>query len=84
MVFEGEVSQALPNWRHGEQGGVYKIQKRGYPSYTRVICIHICNLTIFIVIKSLSSDKDQPSLWASWIRIFYSHGLSELDLATIE
>lgn len=49
MVFEGEVSEALPNWRYEEQGSVYKIQKRGCPSDTRVICIHIGNLTLFIV-----------------------------------
>lgn len=54
MVFEGEVSQALSSRRYGEQGGVYKIQKRGYPCDTRVICIHIVNLTIFLVLmKSL-------------------------------
>lgn len=54
MVFEGEVSETLLNWRYGEQGGVYKIQKRGYPSDTRVICIHIAIQYLFLLsIKSL-------------------------------
>ena len=58
MVFEGEVSETLPNRRYGEQGGVYKIQERGYPSDTRVICIHIYNLTMFLVfMKSLWWDQ---------------------------
>lgn len=41
MVPQGEVPQALPHWRYGQQGGLHQVQERGHSGDPRMICSYL-------------------------------------------